>query len=135
MKRSLKTQINKSPPKSIKEEKDKNIMDIDFENFEVPITKTPSTKSISSKKRRRRLILNDSSQSTKPIESPSEAKDNQESYIIDFHPVIYMRKPHTRPTNNPILNSKIMMNPMSKYLIINVDETPISKEKMNAKWK
>ena len=135
MKRSINPQINKYPPKSIEEEKGKNIMGTYFEYFKVPIIKNLAMKYVASKKRRRRLILNDSSQSIEPVENPSKDEDNQKSYRTNFHTGIYMRKPHTRPTNKLRLNSKIMSNPMIKYLTINMDETPISKEKKNAKQK
>lgn len=104
-------------------------MDTDVEDVEVPVMEIPVAKLIISsiaQKRRRRLILAESSQSTEPMENQLKALDKEQINEIDFNPGIYMRKPHTRASNKLKLKSKIMANPKLRDLIINVEETPVS---------
>lgn len=52
---------------------------------------------------------------------------------MDFSPGTHMRKPHTRASNKLKIKYNLIANPKFRDLIINVEETPMSKEKAKKK--
>lgn len=115
---------NKISPKYAEVEKGKQVVDT---KIETPVMDIPATKPISNivlQNKRRKMVLSKSSQSSKSKDMNEELDEN-----VDSNPEVYIRRPHTRPSNKLRIKHKLIVNPKLKDLIINVEETPVPKEK------
>ena len=127
--KSKSSKKKKTSPKSSELEKGKQIVDPEIETPDMNISVAKPISSTDVQKKRRRLIIAESSQSIEHVVDQLKISNEEQTKKVDSNPEVYINKPHIRSSNKMRLKHKLIANPKLKDLVINVEDTHVPKEK------